>query len=236
MKQAIERNIAVAEWDAWAKIYSKEVDSLLGINDDYLLERFFFKGKNVLDIGCGTGRFLARITGKVKHITALDFSEEMLKQAGRRLQNFSNVHFENQNIDNTPLVLDKDFDIIMMISVGHHLHNLEQVCKNLKSILKIGGQIVVLEYLRTENIFRQLKFQLAFLRKYGVKKYKETFLDNLFLATNLRKHLAEEKNISYSWFKQEYWRYLPGAQVDIINGIFGLLIWNKKEEMSYFSS
>lgn len=37
-----------------------------------------FKGKTVLDIGCGTGVYTLHIAKDAKHVTALDFSQEML--------------------------------------------------------------------------------------------------------------------------------------------------------------
>ncbi len=38
-----------------------------------------WEGKTVLDVGCGTGRFLLKGVNEAKHVTGIDLSEEMVK-------------------------------------------------------------------------------------------------------------------------------------------------------------
>ena len=77
-----------AHWDKVAGTYDAE-------HREWLSEAFenkirsWLAGRltpddNVLELGCGTGIFSEMIAGRVRHVTATDFSLEMLERAGQR--------------------------------------------------------------------------------------------------------------------------------------------------------
>lgn len=65
----------------------------------------------ILEIGCGTGLILEELAGRKKDIaiTGFDLTEAMLAIARKRLDTFSNVQLEHQNV--TALSLHKQYDL-----------------------------------------------------------------------------------------------------------------------------
>ena len=81
--------------------YKKIVNELLDLG----------KFQQVLEIGCGTGLILEELAGR-KHdigITGFDHTAAMLAIARQRLDKFSNVQLENQNV--TDLSLHQQYDL-----------------------------------------------------------------------------------------------------------------------------
>lgn len=104
------------------------------------------KGDFVLDLGTGTGvllPYIAQKVGETGKITAVDFSEEMLKRAIQKFSNLSpqpeflNLDFENENIEG-------EYDKIMLYCVWPHLHNPVDTLKWLQKVnLKDNGEIFI---------------------------------------------------------------------------------------------
>lgn len=103
-------------------------------------------GDKVLDLGTGTGvllPYIAERIGKDGEITAIDYSEGMLRRAKEKFQrlvprpSFLNMDFENDTIEGT-------FDKIILYCVYPHLHTPAETLKWLRAVnLKPGGTITV---------------------------------------------------------------------------------------------
>ena len=75
------------EFALWAASYDDAPNPMLSLEERYL-EPILpdLRGKDVLDAGCGTGRWLQRLLGmQPRSLTGIDFSPEMLKQARQKL-------------------------------------------------------------------------------------------------------------------------------------------------------
>lgn len=104
------------------------------------------KGQSVLDLGTGTGvliPFIAEKIGPEGKITAVDFSEEMLKRAKQKFSSlipapeFLNLDFETE-------IIGEEFDRIILYCVYPHLHRPIDTLKWLrKANLKPGGTISI---------------------------------------------------------------------------------------------
>lgn len=94
----------------------------------------------VLDIGCGTGiMFSAFIQAHARHITALDLSTEMLKQAQQK----ANETFTLLNQDIYSFETTEHFDAIVMCNVYPHLGDKTQLVDIIKHLLVPGGRFLV---------------------------------------------------------------------------------------------
>lgn len=103
-------------------------------------------GQQILDLGTGTGvllPFIAEIVGPSGKITAVDYSNEMLKRAKEKFQGldpapeFLNLDFENENIKG-------EYDRIILYCVYPHLHSPIDTLKWLKKVnLKPDGKIII---------------------------------------------------------------------------------------------
>jgi SAM-dependent methyltransferase len=109
----------------------------------------FFKGKRVLDAGCGTGRhsyFAARYGAR--EIIALDLSEAV-ETARINLRSFDNVHVVQGDLLRLPFRTPDaggGFDFVYSIGVLHHLPDPAAGFRNLARYLNPGGTIAVWVY------------------------------------------------------------------------------------------
>ena len=109
------------------------------------LEPADFKGKDVLDAGCGMGRNTYWPLKYGAHsAVAFDNDDNSLASARKTLAEFKNVEIAHSNIMEMPW--RDTFDIAMCIGVLHHLRQPEQALKDLVATLKPGGRLVVWVY------------------------------------------------------------------------------------------
>lgn len=122
-------------------------------------------GKNVkvLDIGCGSGRFMKFLKEKygLKKIVGIDISEGMVSKAKN-----SKEKVLLANAINLPFFKDT-FDFIFLFSVFPHILEKEKCLKEIFKILKKNGSFMILHLERREKINN-------FHKKIGgiVKKHK----------------------------------------------------------------
>ncbi len=99
-----------------------------------LINSFHPEKGRLLDIGAGTGDFLATAKANGWQITGLEPSEKARNSAISK-----GVSFENDinNIEN------QSFDVVTMWHVLEHVPNIEQQIKDLKRLLKPNGTIII---------------------------------------------------------------------------------------------
>jgi len=109
------------------------------------------KGKLVLDVGCGMGRFAEVATRWGAHVVGIDLSlaSEVAAEnlAGRNATIFQADVFQ------LPFA-SGSFDFIYSIGVLHHTPNCEQAVKVLPKLLKPGGRIAVWLYSAYNHWYR----------------------------------------------------------------------------------
>jgi ubiquinone/menaquinone biosynthesis C-methylase UbiE len=99
--------------------------------------------QSCLEIGCGTGKntpFLATIS---RHVAAVDFSAEMLRQARTKVT-ADNVEFRQADIlQPWTFAADRGFDLITFSLVLEHVERLEPIFREAASCITPRGQIYV---------------------------------------------------------------------------------------------
>lgn len=110
MEQALYRQLAkyydrFYEW----KNYEKELDFLMQI-----FERYGIKGKNILEVACGTGNHTKLLTAHGYHVTGVDLSEEMLRIARQKVR--KNVIFIRGDMRNLGEINGRFDAILYMFS------------------------------------------------------------------------------------------------------------------------
>ncbi|MBK0378169.1 methyltransferase domain-containing protein [Mucilaginibacter sp. SD-g] len=105
------------------------------------------KGWKVLDVGCGTGAIskgIAELVGPTGHVTGIDNTAYFI-ESGK--QTYASV--ENLTLIHTDLFVfepDEKFDLIVAARVLQWLSNPQEAVVILKSMLKPGGILSVLDY------------------------------------------------------------------------------------------
>jgi len=103
-----------------------------------------FKGKMVLDAGCGMGRY-TRIAGDMGgEIVGIDLSQSILRAYQITRKNYF-AHIVQGDILHLPF-RQKQFDIIYSLGVLHHTPNAKEAFLTLTKFLKKGGLISIWVY------------------------------------------------------------------------------------------
>lgn len=100
-------------------------------------------GKLALEVGCGTGLFLAQVAESGATVRALDLSTHLLAKARARLGGRANVALQCGNAEQMPYP-DGTFDAVYGSSVLHHL-DLDRALREVFRVLRPGGRMVFTE-------------------------------------------------------------------------------------------
>ncbi|MBI4303405.1 MAG: metal ABC transporter permease [Chloroflexi bacterium] len=101
-------------------------------------------GSAVLDVGTGTGvllPYLLNAIGRGGRIVALDFAEEMLRQA-RAKGPGGNVQYLHADVTDIPLG-HNTFDAVVCYSSFPHFHDKPKALAEMKRVMKSGGRLLV---------------------------------------------------------------------------------------------
>lgn len=144
--------------------------------------------KSILDVGCGAGNFTLKLLeylgDSVEHITLVDLSQLMLKQAQKRIAAIfsGTITLQQKDIRRVELGRHRQ-DIIIAAAVLHHLRTKDQwqrVFKKLFEALKPGGSLWISDLITHElpavHGIMQNRYG-EFLAKSGGKPYRDKVFD-----------------------------------------------------------
>jgi ubiquinone/menaquinone biosynthesis C-methylase UbiE len=100
-------------------------------------------GRRALELGCGTGIFLAQVSASGARLSGLDLSGDLLARARARVAGRDNVALCCGNAEELPWP-GGTFDAVYGSSVLHHL-DLGRALREIHRVLKPGGQLVFAE-------------------------------------------------------------------------------------------
>lgn len=126
---------------------------------EFLLKQLPWHCENILDIGCGTGAFSRLLAQRCDRVIAIDLSPQMITVAKERSKKYANIDFQVANILKWEFPVEQ-FDAIVSIATLHHL-SLEDLLPNLKTALKLGGKLVILDLIEHENILDRFSAIIA---------------------------------------------------------------------------
>lgn len=98
-----------------------------------------WRGKTVLDVGCGTGFFSQHLTLLGAKVIALDLSEQMLASARARCG--ESLSYIAADAESVPLA-DNSVDRVFSSLALQWCHNLSVPLRELKRVTKPGGQVL----------------------------------------------------------------------------------------------
>ena len=119
--------------------------------------------KEILDFGGGTGLLTLHLAKQAKSVTLVDISEKMLEQARLKAeqQAIKNIQFLEQDLLKNPL--KKEFDLIVVCRVLHHMPDLDATLSLFHQHLRENGHLLLADFTKTEA--NHHGFDLAELQK-----------------------------------------------------------------------
>ena len=131
-------------YERWAGIYDKTPNPLLALEECHLVNVLpNLVGSNVLDLGCGTGRWLARLLSRgASSVVGIDLSPAMLGVARgsagirERLVLGDVLHLPFQA---------STFDFVLSSFALNHIKNLQVIAQELARAMKLDGRLLISE-------------------------------------------------------------------------------------------
>lgn len=117
---------------------SSNVCSLTGFDPSW------FKGRSVLDGGCGDGRYSHALCQLGAEVLSVDMSESGVEQAKENCSDFNTHRAQVANL--LTLDLGETFDLVFSFGVTHHTGDTEKAISNLIKHLKPGGYLALMVY------------------------------------------------------------------------------------------
>ena len=150
----------VAFWDStcdtqghtgWADVLVYRYDQPLRIRAvARAMERLFpdgLAGMSVLDVGCGTGDFIAVASGRGARVVGLDLSPHVIDRARARFAGSPEVTLQVGSVVEARFVAGA-FDLVTSVTVLQHITDdaaLDVTLTALRQALKPGGRLLLLE-------------------------------------------------------------------------------------------
>lgn len=128
-------------YNNWSKTYDTDINKTRDLEGEAIIS--VLKNTEVdriLEIGCGTGKNTLWLKDKCTHLTAIDFSAEMLQQAIQKIKD-DNIIFAEADITQ-PWNFDK-VDLITCSLVLEHIENLAFIFDQAIKTLNGGGQFYI---------------------------------------------------------------------------------------------
>jgi ubiquinone/menaquinone biosynthesis C-methylase UbiE len=104
-------------------------------------------GQRVLDVGCGSGAITKGIRDLVDHkgqVVGIDTSEHLIALAREQYTSVPNLRFEVADIHTYQPA--EPFDVVTSARVLQWLSNPEAALRQMKTMLKVGGCLTILDY------------------------------------------------------------------------------------------
>jgi len=177
-------------YNSWAKTYDIVINKTRDLEAEAIRSVLGNSTFNsVLEIGCGTGKNTIWLAGRSTHLTAIDFSEEMLQIAQQKIA-VANVHF--QQFDITKKWIFNKVDLITCSLVLEHIKDISFIFQQAASVLDTNGKF----YLCELHPYKQLQGSRARFERDGnvteleyfihhVSDYFETAKQNSFACDDL---------------------------------------------------
>ena len=130
-------------YNLWSQTYATEQNPIKKYSDELITDWLGdLKGKSLLDVGCGTGKFckIASEKGAVK-IVGTDLSPKMVEEARKESSDA-----ELKVVDISREKVEGQFDVVVCALVLGHVSDLEYALANLIGNLNGNGTLLITDF------------------------------------------------------------------------------------------
>jgi ubiquinone/menaquinone biosynthesis C-methylase UbiE len=134
-----------AAYDRWAETYDTDPNRTRELAGEVLRQiGLAIAGSDVVEIGCGTGRNTEWLVTQAASLTALDFSEKMLRHAARRVQE-PKARFIQHDVRTRWPLADASADVVVAMLILEHVEHLQPVFAEAARLLRPNGALFICE-------------------------------------------------------------------------------------------
>ena len=127
-------------------VYNKYIDVIQRKSICRALDSLNIRGKRVLDIGCGNGRWCRILSDRGAKVTGIDISGEAIEQA-RILAGDRDIHFVHSDVSELDFA-PGSFDLITSVTVLQHVIDMKTFSRSIGKItdfLSRPGKVLIME-------------------------------------------------------------------------------------------
>jgi ubiquinone/menaquinone biosynthesis C-methylase UbiE len=117
---------------------------------EYLLGQIPQGCRQILEIGCGAGKFSRSLAQRAEKVLAMDLSPQMIRVAQEGSKLYQNIDFVKGDVMAYQFP-DNQFDCIATLTTIHHLP-IETILRRIRKALKPGGVFVCLDLYQRSSL------------------------------------------------------------------------------------
>ena len=192
-------------YNIWADQYDTNVNRTRDLDKKCTIETLNnLVFKNVLELGCGTGKNTEWLLNKAERIIGLDFSQEMLNKAEEKITD-KRVTFKKSDLTKDWKIENNFVDLITSSLTLEHIKNLDHIFSQANQKLNKNGLFFISEL----HPFKQYLGSKAQYETESGTKELEVFIHHISEYIDN----AESNGLKFvemkEWFDQNYQNRLP---------------------------
>jgi len=136
-------------------LWFKENVARILYEEEIQIKKEWFRGKNILDAGCGNGRWSYGFAQLGANITAVDINEVAIDETRKAIKDFKvKKEFYVSPLENLSNVIPfRKYDLVFCWGVLHHSKNFNKSLKEVIKFVKNGGILYIYLYGRESSSY-----------------------------------------------------------------------------------
>jgi len=157
-------------WSKFAADFEERTNYVVGNDHIELIKAVLSKQTdlgNTLELGCGAGTYSEILAREARHLTATDYSDEMVAVSTQRFESLENVTVEKADCF-TLTYPEFSFDTVVMANLLHVISEPEKAVEECKKVLTRDGRLIIVSF-TTEGmtVFSKLGMIYRYLKTFG---------------------------------------------------------------------
>jgi SAM-dependent methyltransferase len=173
----IDKTTVESFGDEWQAFHGFEAEEMMRLGDEYfdiITPGMLNEQTKVLEVGCGSGRFLKYVSGKSNFVVGVDPSDAIFA-ADNLLRENKDVVLVKASANDLPFK-DESFDFVYSIGVLHHIPDTLKAMQACVNKVRKGGYFFTYLYYDLDGrgfIFRSI-YKVSNLLRLGICKLPKT--------------------------------------------------------------